>query len=450
MRRLTLYALAGAIAISACSDQNTESPTEPSVAPPSNTFTCAHGTYPLASVAATANDASLWKNKPAQTEALLRLGTIALLWNTCNDALARKAALSMLVWMDKNTAKNANPVKVTDLKTAILAGFGGASTTTADFVSGVYFPGEELVLVTPSKKAAIKLVDGAFNQPTLITVRRLPDETQLTDVPADFNQEPPFWDYDATNSSTDNTLGTHKVGLGANGKPAATIAFCFREDGGGHTYFPEPGASIGHNPVGGGFEIVEEVPVPTDLAPQLNCLQPPVLSSTNAFGSFSRYLSRAAIKVLLPEPLHALTVGTRGPIAGTPISLSPFGIVVPVNTLSFTDGGDPSGQSTSNDQIQFNCEGSFCFYPAVRLTDGEVGLSGRAITVTLIPVNPPAGVFTAGSTVTVNTDVDGVAEFNNLHVTAPFPESYELKFTGAGTSLTTEGSFLVDPPPVIP
>jgi hypothetical protein len=435
MRRLTLYALAGALIISACSDQNTESPTEPSVAPPSNTFTCAHGTYTLASVAALANDASLWKNKPAQTEALLRLGTIALLWNTCNDALARKAALAMLVWMDKNTAKNANPTKVQALKDAILAGFGGASATGGDdFASGVYFPGEEepLIVTTPSGKATIKLMDGAFNEPTLITVRRLPDNS-LTNVPEGFTQDAPTWDYDATNSSTNNTVQTHTLATPG----TAIIAFCFKE-GDGEVTYPEPGAQIGHNPVGGGFEFVDEVPVPEDLLAELSAcdFSGGGLSSGSGLG---RYLGSLAQKLFLPEQLHAAMVGTRGPIAGTPISLSPFGIVVPSpsTTLGFTTGGDPSGQS-GTEAVVWDCGDDICNHPGVFLSSGE---SGVAISVELIPVGTSTGQFDVGSTTSVQT-VDGVAVFNNLPVTGPYPGTYQLRFSGGGASVTS-GTFTV-------
>ena len=69
MRRLTLYALAGALVISACSDQSSEAPTEPSVTPPSNTFTCTHGSYPFTTVAPLTQDSDIFKSKPAKAEA---------------------------------------------------------------------------------------------------------------------------------------------------------------------------------------------------------------------------------------------------------------------------------------------------------------------------------------------------------------------------------------------
>ena len=431
MRRLTLLALAGLLGLYACSDQNTESPTEPSVAPPSETLgsTCTHGPYPLVSVAQLAGDASLWKNKPARVEALLRLGTIALLWNTCNDQQARKTALSMIVWMDKNTARNANEDKVKALKAAILEGFGGASTSEEDFASDVYFPGDELIVTTPSNKATIKLVDGAFNEPTLITVRRLPDNS-LQEVPDEFVQDAPTWDYDATNSSTNNTTPHNLATPGT-----ATIAFCFKE-GDGEVIYDPPGASIGHNPVGGGFEIVPEVEVPQDLLDELAC---PFQGEGGlvGFSGFGSYLGSLAQQVLLPEPLHAAAVGPRGPIAGSPSNLSPFGIVVPSTTLSFSAGGDPSGQS-GTEAVVWGCEDDICNHPELLLSSGE---SGVTITAELIPVGGSTGQFAEGSTTSVQTD-DGEAVFNNLPVTGPYPGTYQLKFSGGGASVTS-GNFTV-------
>ena len=436
MRRLTLLALAGVLGLYACSDQNTESPTEPSVAPPSENFgsTCDHDRYPFTAVAPLTQDSDIFKSKPAKAEALLRLGAIALLWDTCHDLEARQAALRLLGWIDQNQAKNADQTKVDALKAAILAGFGGTSTSALDYVSDVYFPGTTKIITTPSGRATIKLTDGAFNEPTLITVRRLPDNS-LTEVPDGFVQDAPTWDYDATNSSTDNTLATHTLATPG----TVTIAFCFKNDATGDIY-PEPGARIGHNPVGGGFELVDDVtPVPPDLVDELFACAPPVIGSAHDLRGLSRYLAAMAQKVLLPRALHAAAaaVGTRGPIAGTPISLSPFGIVVPSSTLSFTDGGDPSGQS-GTEAVVWGCEDDICNHPGVLLSSGE---SGVTITVELIPVDGSSGQFDEGSITSVQTD-DGEAVFTQLPVTGPYPGTYQLKFSGGGASVTS-GNFTV-------
>ncbi len=444
MRRLALLVVTGALVLSACSDQNSDSPTEP-VVPPAETFgsTCSHGRYPIRDIAALTQDADIFNTKALRAEALLRVGAIALLWDTCNDGLARKAALSTIKWINANARQNtaARKLKVEALNAAILAGFGGSSTSAEDFASDVYFPHTTKIITTPSGKATIKLIDGAFNEPTLITVRRLPNEPGLTGVPEGYRQEPPYWDYDATNSSTNNTLATHKVGFVG----AATIAFCFREPGegdGGEVTYPGTGASIGHNPVGGGFEFVTEVAVTGELQDELHGCNVETGMGRGLPG-FGRYLGSMAMRILLPEPLYAAVVGPRGPIAGTPISLSPFGIVIPTNDLGFTEDGDPSERDIYGSHVQWGCGIEDTCYPTVRLTDGESGVSGETITVELVSEGG-TGHFTEsegeyyGSTTTVDTDETGRAVFDNLEVTGPFPGDYRLKFSGGGASITSE------------
>lgn len=123
----------------------------------------------------------------------------------------------------------------------------------------------------------------------------------------------------------------------------ATIAFCFRDTGEGQIVYDPPGARIGHNPVGGGppvFEIVDDTPV-GDLAGELSAcptFESPALKVRSPGGglelanvtwsSAGHYLARLARALFLPAPLQAATVGTLGPIAGKPVGLSPFGIVL--------------------------------------------------------------------------------------------------------------------------
>jgi hypothetical protein len=360
----------------------------------------------------------------------------------------------MILWIDKNTARNVDATKVTALKAAILAGFGGASTSGDDFASGVYDPTKTTptIIATPSGKAGIKLVHGAFNEPTLITVRKLPNEFQLVDVTEGYDQEPPYWDYDATNSSTDNTLATHKVGL-VNDVPAATIAFCFREDDGTeHTYFPEPGASIGHNPVGGGFEIVDEVDIPEDLEEELSCIRAPVLTTADGIRGFSRYLGSVVRRALLPEPLHAAAVGTRGPIAGTPISLSPFGIVRPsalqLNLLQEPNDHDSENNhfvnsfivpcSSVREDIGGNCRDLLV---GMQNSSGTAVGTGRIVTASLIVINKPTGttpILEGDNTQPIaNVTLDLVnffpaATFADLSINVP--GRYQLKFEAPGAS----------------
>ncbi|HET6778369.1 MAG TPA: hypothetical protein VFH26_05735, partial [Gemmatimonadales bacterium] len=134
---------------------------------------------------------------------------------------------------------------------------------------------------------------------------------------------------------------------------------------------------------------------------------------------------------------YAAAVGPRGPIAGSPSNLSPFGIVLPASTLSFSDGGDPSGQS-GTEAVVWGCEDEVCNHPEVLLSSGE---SDVTITVELIPVGDSEGQFDEGSITSVQTD-DGEAVFNNLPVTGPYPGTYQLRFSGGGASITS-GTFTV-------
>ena len=346
MRRLALAAaVCGTLVIAGCSDQNT-SPTEPTAPPPSQNFgtTCTHGRYPLRDVVAlipAAYPTTMPGYKALRAEALLRVGAIALLWDFCQDRLARQAALKTIAWINLKPQSAGRDA----LKAAILNGFGGASTPVEDFVSGLYVPGvDNQIFTTFGGRATTELGACAFSIPTLITIRRLSDDFRLTGFPAD-RQDAPFWDYDATNANTNNTVATHKIGsCTPGGPPDATLAFCFRSIGEGeHITYPGIGARIGHNPVGGGppvFEFADEVPVPPELADELtDCPTFSDLRLGSAGGGSSgithltwssagHYLATLARTLFLPTPLRAATVGGLGPIAGKPVSYSPFGIVL--------------------------------------------------------------------------------------------------------------------------
>ena len=347
MRRLALAAaVCGTLVIAGCSDQNT-SPTEPTAPPPSQNFgtTCTHGRYPLRDVVAlipAAYPTTMPGYKALRAEALLRVGAIALLWDFCQDRLARQAALKTIAWINLKPQSAGRDA----LKAAILNGFGGASTPVEDFVSGLYVPGvDNQIFTTFGGRATTELGACAFSIPTLITIRRLSDDFRLTGFPAD-RQDAPFWDYDATNANTNNTVATHKIGsCTPGGPPDATMAFCFRSNGeGGHIEYEFPSARIGHNPVGGGppvFEFADEViPVPPELADELtDCPTFSDLRLGSAGGGSSgithltwssagHYLATLARTLFLPTPLRAATVGGLGPIAGKPVSYSPFGLVL--------------------------------------------------------------------------------------------------------------------------
>ena len=186
MRRLTLLALAGTLVLSACSDQDSQSPTEPTIEPPSETFgsTCDHGRYPLRSVALlipAAFPTTLPGYKALRAEALVRVGAIALLWDFCKDRLARQAALKTIAWIDSRRSRLAAGGRSQGGHTGWIRSRGIQED---DFVTGFSF----LATVPKSLRRPTRRDPPAGRtmhliEPTLITVRRLPNDFQLTDFP---------------------------------------------------------------------------------------------------------------------------------------------------------------------------------------------------------------------------------------------------------------------------
>ncbi len=447
MRRLALAAVCATLVVAACSDQD-QSPTEPSVPPPSATFgtTCDHGRYPLRSVALlipAAFPTTLPGFRALRAEALVRVGAIALLWDFCKDQLARQAALKTIAWIDtKVTSTQADA-----LKDAILDGFG-AGALNGDFVTGLFVPGTTQRFTTSDFDATLELQGDAFPIPTLITIRRLANNFTLSDF--DGEQRPPFYDYDATNSATNNTAASHAPKPGS-----AVMAFCYEPVG---QEYPDDGASIGHNPVGGGFELVPEVPVPPALQEELSAC-PPFIPEGLRLGSlgsglpgFGRHLSSMAQKLFLPAPLYAATVGGRGPIAGSPPSLSPFGLVlVSLNQVTIVTGTDPGDIDGSYDvgETLDNCnEGCTPEFFIDEPGEGGTIETPTQVTVTLVPEGESNGTLNGTRVKMTSATSPFTADFNDLSVTAP--GTYHLVASAAGATFYVTGSFTVEaaPPPI--
>lgn len=436
MRRLTLLALAGTLVLSACSDQDSQSPTEPTIAPPSATFgsTCDHGRYPLRSVALLIPPAfptTLSGYKALRAEALVRVGAVALLWDFCRDRLARQAALKTIAWIDsKVTSTQADA-----LKAAILDGFG-ASAFEGSFVTGLFTPGDGTQrFTTINGDATLQLEDDAFALPTLITIRRLLNTFRLTDFPA-ADQRPPFYDYDATNSATDNTVETHTPKAGS-----VLMAFCFEPRG---ADYGSPGASIGHNPVGGGFELVPEVEVTPELQEELSACNGEFGVGFRGLPGFGRHLGSMAKKLLLPAPLYAATVGGRGPIAGAPSSLSPFGLVlVSLNRVAIVSETDPGGDASYSVGETLDACNEGCTPEFFIEEPGEGGTitTPTQVTVTLVAENGASGTLSGTRVRTTSATDPFTANFDDLSVTAP--GVYHLVASAAGATFYTTSSFTI-------
>lgn len=354
MRRLILVTLSAALVLAACSDR--ESPTEPSVPAPEETFgsTCPVVRFPLLT---TSNQiAEVFPKGRLRLEALARVGAIKLFWDTCHEAGARRAAVGFIDWMNlkftSGDLPGATAAEVQTLTIIILTGVGVPLSTPAtengDIGVGLYDPATttNTIIKTASSVALTELQPGAFesspDEVRLIVVERKPDNPP--GIVFDGQTFPPYFDYDAikltgTTTAADKVLKTDKK---------AVIAFCLLPA----VEYPD-GARIGHNPVQGApdfpFELLDELSLRdeagelTDLGRELDCgnLQPDgtvpgVIGSLGRrlpafaqgiWGAASNVLDQTARALFLPQTLQAVTVGFLGPIGGKTTSLSPFGVV---------------------------------------------------------------------------------------------------------------------------
>ena len=358
MRRLTLAAFSAALVLTACSDQ---SPTEPEVPAPSESFgtTCTVTRFPLP--LALTQIKTVFPTARLRLEASLRAGAIALLWNTCHEKLAQRAALDFVKWMGQQTLPTSDAAKSAQnaLIVTILSGVGlldlpPDASGGDDFGIGLYDPTETdpQVFETNGGTALTELLFGAFSEFTVIVISRRPDDS----TPLDFDgpQFPPFFDYDAINAS-----GNHFF---ENGE-TATIAFCQLPETEGFQYPEFADIKIGHNKPARltpaeppAFELLDPEEVPEHLAALLDCDNLETASADfgalhNLARATGRSLAPIARALFMPTPLQAATavVGYTGPISTKPGSFSPFGIVeltarTNTTTTITSDTPDPSQQ----------------------------------------------------------------------------------------------------------
>jgi hypothetical protein len=362
MRRLTLAALSAALALSACSDES-RSPTEPNVAPPAENFstTCTVTRFPL--FVALNQIKTVFPSAPLRSEASLRAGTIALLWNTCHATQAQAGALDFVKWMSQQALQTSKKAKAaqTQLIVTILSGVGlltlpSTATEGPDFGLGVYDHTKttDQYFTTAGGTAATKLPPGAFSEFTTIVISRRPDADRPFDEDFDGPQFPPFFDYNAINAS-----GNHFFENGV----TATIAFCQLPETEDFQYPEFADIKIGHNkparltpPEPAAFELLDPETVPADLAALLDCDNLETASANfgllhNLARATGRSLAPIARALFMPAPLQAATaaVGYLGPISTKPGSFSPFGILEFTGGTSTTttitgDSPDPSQQ----------------------------------------------------------------------------------------------------------
>ena len=450
MRRLTLAAFSAALVLSACSDQ---SPTEPEIPPPAESFgtTCTVTRFPLP--LALTQIKTVFPTPRLKLEASLRAGAIALLWNTCHEKLAQRAALEFVKWMGRQTLPTTDAAKQaqTDLIVTILSGVGlldlpPNTSGGDDFGIGLYDPTKTTpqVFETNGGTALTELLFGAFSEFTVIVISRRPDDSDPLDF--DGNQFPPFFDYNAINAS-----GNHFF---ENGE-TATIAFCQLPETEGFEYPELADIKIGHNkptdPVE--FELLDAEAVREELAARLNCD-----ALETAFADFGilqnlaratgRSLAPIARAIFMPAPLQAATtaVGYLGPISTKPGSFSPFGIV------EFTEGevigfgtelgSDNSGRHFPGQVLRVCSDG--CFFPKFRISDGEGTLTTPTqLSVELLPGESSTGTLGGDLTQTTSATSPWAATFDDLTISGP--GSYQLIVSALGVAPHTTASFVVTP-----
>ncbi len=489
MRRLALAVLSAALVLSACSDQ---SPTEPEVPAPEETFgsTCQVERFPLLAITPLVRD--VFPNGRLRLEAFARLGAIKLFWDTCHPDAARRLAVAFIQWMNSNfddgKLRGATAEEVQALTVAVLSGVGVPVTPPAaagGIGVGVY-TGEELLVKTADKTALTKIDADAFNDddPRLIVTKRLGDASKPLDIAED-RQFAPFFDYDATKLSGEPSVAHKKL---ADGK-FAIIAFCL------FAGFEYPNdARIGHNQVVDDdrptFELLDPFDLRdgegqlTELGQELECenlASSPgggegggeggggVIGSFGsglpnlahaALGTADRLLRPIARTLLLPQPLSATAlVGFLGPIGGKTTSLSPFGTVEGAQDhLEFVPGWDPGDNEefflpdTPLEWFESGCiENCIRHRPFVRLVtaDGS-GIPGVEVQVTLNQLEGSTGTFTGRSATVMETgsgagpEDTGFAEFDNLSITGPTPGTYTITFSAPGATPVTSGQFTVN------
>jgi hypothetical protein len=421
MRRLTFAALSAALVLSACSEQSRDNPTEPrSVTPPSAVVTAVSCVTPFPDLTSqfTAVFAAPTGNaliKSAQDK-------FAAIKSQCGKskvADAQAKAFFFVDWMFKKYGDrlipSATPVELANFMSSLFVAVGLQLGNINPAVfgprggAGVFMPGFAFLLKNGEGTAAISLDGNAFTEPTLITIIRLADSDQL--VTNGEQQFPPFYDYNAANASGNHTV----IGF-------AIIGFCVNPHG---LFNPQ----IGHNPIGGGFEVLEAASTTEYAGLELTCTtqdNPPSELTLNfgeglqglalsAWHTAGHYAGPVAEAVFLPQPLHATTLNPGG-LGGRLTTMSPVGEVEATYDFTVQNvANDPGDENFPVGEPLDTCNGDSCF-PEFEVSNGD-GTESTTINATLIPLDGSTGTLTG--TTSVPTSGEGnTAVFSNLRVSA--------------------------------
>lgn len=334
MRRFALAALSGALMLSACDDQSPQPPTGPQTGG-QPTFDkgvpCGTPAFPL-------SDANIlvklvYPNGTPENNALAKVFDISKRWSQCKVADPRGKVVEFVKVLYGDWI--AQPSRLTPQATAQKVGelinlmYSGVGLSAGDFGYGLY-TGPELRVRGDNNTVGTIIPAGGFGtEPTVVTITRLPDTPQL--VTGGFDQFPPFYDITVTNAS-----GTHNLVAGF-----GIVGFCVTQAVLDQITANDGDPQIGHNPTDGGFEVLEAANTDEYANLGLSCIigvnTVPVITDLFRGGSVgnlalgtwnaaSQSVASAAQAILLPQPLQAATIDTKG-IGGRTTKYSPFGVV---------------------------------------------------------------------------------------------------------------------------
>jgi hypothetical protein len=336
MRGFTFLSLAGAVALGACTEQDHQPTAPPKPVVPAAEVTSVPCpptfSFPINNVVKQIK--ALFPGGRLRDQATSQASAIRDNWQRCRVATARDRASTFVTFIllhyeaeDLIGGKSATTEGRKN--TLISTVYTGVGLPGGDFGSDVYV-GDALLIKTLSGNAAVFLPDDAFTEPTVITIVRLPDESNPLNPPEGTPQFPPFYDITASNSSNTHVLA---------GEREAVVGFCVDD-----SVLPDADLSdpqIGHRRFDDVFEILPAATAGEYAGLELECsiqgndeigtitmqgrtdLQDLAVAAWRAAAPYVRPLVE---EFVLPERLHATMVGHVG-LGGRTTSFSPFGVV---------------------------------------------------------------------------------------------------------------------------
>ena len=382
-RRLAVMAVAGTMLFAACSGDN-GSPTQPSFARQQGGGT----------ITATCNPAlaeqlinEVFPNGQSRSSALSRLKQTVRFAEEGNAAKTRDAALRLVDYVLKayfegrliGGTSPATAGKVVQMLTEVLclAGLGpfDPAALGLDAAAVVVFPTVADTVVTGTGFAGVQIDAGSVNEPTLITITRLPDSPGP--LLTQFDQYPLFYEYHAVGTTTFNVPVIVSTCVPANLNPPDIDRLRLA-----HNVAPYTMGSI---------EVLDPVPGVTFVDCTNAGLAAVQRSKLEELAHHGFQLLKAT---LLPAPLYAARYFGTGGISGSVRTFSPFGAVDPIATLT------PNASHTRKGLFGDFVDG----VPGVTLTTP----TGRAMEGILVTWTITAGGGSVGNG-TVLTDAAGFA-----------------------------------------